>query len=197
MSKLDIDNVKLTKYHLIVEEVFDESVFGMVAPSTKIKGIKVIGTSHLQVMRRVYTIVIGQDIYFKGRKLQGSPGARELFSEFVEPGTQLTSKSNGHVSLLHSYLGKKNIFTAKAMEHYKKSVTLNFLRLFGEDPCPTRTLYGNPAATFIQKTGEQPIAAAYYNGYTARLELLHYFDRRTLADNFMKRFSEASATAVG
>lgn len=40
MSGLAIDNVKLTNYHLIVEEVFDESVFGMVAPSFKIKGVK-------------------------------------------------------------------------------------------------------------------------------------------------------------
>lgn len=197
MSGLDIDNVKLTNYHLIVEEVFDESVFGMVAPSFKIKGVKGIGTSHLQVMRSVYTLAIGEDVYFKGSKLQGSPGVRELLSEFFESGTQLTTRPNGRTTVMHRYLGKKNIFTAKALEHYKTSVTLNFLRIYGEDPAPTRLLYGNPAVTFIQKTGERPMAAAYFNGNNNRLELLHYFDRRTLVDGFLKRFSEASAAAVG
>ncbi|WP_409994987.1 hypothetical protein [Rhizobium leguminosarum] len=41
------------------------------------------------------------------------------------------------------------------------------------------------------------MAAAYFNGNNNRLELLHYFDRRTLVDGFLKRFSEASAAAVG
>ncbi|MGK6316957.1 hypothetical protein [Neorhizobium sp. DT-125] len=192
-----IDKVKLTDYHLIVEEVFDESVFGMVAPSAKIKGVKVIGTSHLQVLRNVYTLTIGEDVYFKGRKLQGSPGVREFLSEFFESGTQLTTRPNGRTGVLHRYLGKKNIFTAKALEHYRASAALPFLRIYGEDPAPTRLLYGNPAVTFIQKTGERPIAAAYFNSATNRLELLHYFERHMLLDNFQKRFSEASAAAVG
>jgi len=197
MSSLEIDKVKLTEFNLIVEEIFDESIFGMVAPSAKIKGIKVIGTSHLQVMRNVYTLTMGEDVYFKGRKLQGSPGMREILSEFFEPGTQLTTRPNGHVGVLHRYLGKKNIFTAKALEHYKASATLPFLRIYGEDPAPTRLLYGNPAVTFLQKTGEHPIAAAYFNSATNRMELLHYFERRTLLDNFEKRFSQASAAATG
>lgn len=107
------------------------------------------------------------------------------------------SRPNGRTTVMHRYLGKKNIFTAKALEHYKASVTLNFLPIYGEDPAPTRLLYGNPAVTFIQKTGERPMAAAYFNGNNNRLELLHYFDRRTLVDGFLKRFSEASAAAVG
>ncbi|RWX81490.1 hypothetical protein EPK99_04155 [Neorhizobium lilium] len=197
MSAPDIENVKLTNYNLIIEEVFDESVFGMVAPSTKIKGIKVIGTSHLQVLRSIYTLTIGQDVYFKGRKLQGSPGVREMLSEIFEPGTQLTTRSNGKHGVLHRYLGKKNIFTAKALEHYRASATLPFLRMYGEDPAPTRLLYGNPAVTFLQKTGQRPIAAAYFNSATNRLELLHYFERRTLIDNFQKHFLEASDAAVG
>ncbi|HLP70235.1 MAG TPA: hypothetical protein VK181_22225 [Rhizobium sp.] len=192
-----IDKVKLTDHHLIVEEVFDESVFGMIAPSKKIKGVKIIGTGHLQVLRNVYTLTTGEDVYFKGRKLQGSPGVRELLSEFFEPGTQLTTRPNGRAGVLHRYLGKKNIFTAKALEYYKASATLPFLRMYGEDPAPTRLFYGNPAVTFIQKTGGRPIAAAYFNSATNRLELLHYFERHTLVDNFVRRFSEASAAAVG
>ena len=192
-----IDKVKLTNYNLIVEEVFDESIFGMVAPSTKIKGIKVIATSHLQVMRSIYTLTVGEDVYFKGRKLQGSPGAREMISEFFESGTQLTTRPNGKTGVLHRYLGKKNIFTAKALEHYRASATLPFMKVYGDDPAPTRLLHGNPAVTFLQKTGQRPIAAAYFDSSSNRLEILHYFERHTLFDNFQKRFLHASAAAVG
>ncbi|TDK39687.1 hypothetical protein E2F50_06175 [Rhizobium deserti] len=197
MSNPDIGKIALTDYNLIIEEVFDESIFGMVAPSQKIGGVKVIGTSHLQVIRRVYTLTTGEDVYFKGRKIQGMPGAREFLSEFLEPGKQITTKPNGKVGVLNRYVGKKNIFSAKALEHYKKSVTLPFLRIYGEDPAPTRLLHGNPAVTFLQKTGERPIAAAYFNSRTNRLDFLHYFDRRTLLDNFAKRFSQASLAATG
>lgn len=197
MSNADIDKVTLTDYNLIIEEVFDESVFGMIAPSKKVKGVKIVGTSHLQVMRRVYTLTTGENVYFKGRMIQGMPGAREWFSELVEPGKQITTRPNGKVGLLNRYVGKKNIFTAKALEHYKKTITLPFMRIFGEDPAPTRLLHGNPAVTFQQKSDENPIAAAYFNSRTNRLEPIHYFERATLLDNFVKRFSEASLAATG
>ncbi|TWF50072.1 hypothetical protein [Neorhizobium alkalisoli] len=196
MSNLDIDKVALTDYNLIIEEIFDESTFGMVAPSKKVGGVKIIGTSHRQVFRRVYTITTGEDVYFKGRKIKGMPGAREWLSELLEPGKQITTKPNGHVGVLNRYVGKKNIFTAKALETYKKSVTLPFLRIYGEDPAPTRLLYGNPAVTFLQKGDEHPIAAAYFNTRTNRLDLIHYFERHTLLDNFVKRFSQPSLAAA-
>eukprot|EP00913_Durusdinium_trenchii_P010529 g9873.t1 len=191
MSNADIGKVALTDYNLIVEEVFDESVFGMVAPSQKIGGLKVVGTSHLQVIRRIFTLTMGEDVYFKGRKIQGMPGAGEWLSELLEPGRQITTRANGKTGILNRYVGKKNIFSAKALEHYKKSVTLPFLRIYGEDPAPTRLLYGNPAVTFLQKTGERPVAAAYFNSRTNRLDLLHHFDRRTVLDNFAKHFAQA------
>ncbi|MGA1805085.1 hypothetical protein [Rhizobium sp. HT1-10] len=197
MSNPDIDKVALTDYNLIVEEVFDESVFGMIAPSTKIGGIKVIGTSHLQVIRRVFTITTGEDVYFKGRRIQGTPGASEWLSELIEAGKQITTRPNGKVGVLNRYFGKKNIFTAKALEHYRKSVTLPFMRILGEDPAPTRLLYGNPAVTFLQKKDERPMAAAYFNVRTNRLDLLHYFERHTLVDNFVRNFSQASLAATG
>jgi hypothetical protein len=143
MSNPDIDKVALTDYNLIIEEIFDESIFSMVAPSKKIGGVKVIGSSHLQVIRRVYTLTTGEDAYFKGRKIRGMPDASEWLSELLEPGKQVTTKPNGKVGMLNRYVGKKSIFTAKALEHYKKSVTLPFLRIYGEDPAPTRLLYGN------------------------------------------------------
>ncbi|WFR98754.1 hypothetical protein [Rhizobium tumorigenes] len=197
MGNPDIDKVALTDYNLIVEEVFDESIFGMVAPNKKIGGIKLVGTSHLQVVRRVFTITAGEDVYFKGRRIQGSPGASEWLSEFIKPGKQITTRPNGKVGVLNRYVGKKSIFTAKALEHYKKSLTLPFMRILGEDPAPTRLLYGNPAVTFLEKKDENPIAAAYFNTRTNRLDLLHYFERHTLVDNFVRHFSQGSLAATG
>ena len=130
-------------------------------------------------------------------QIHGMPDASEWLSELLEPGKQITTKPNGKVGMLNRYVGKKSIFTAKALEHYKKSVTLPFLRIYGEDPAPTRLLYGNPAVTFLQKTGEPPTAAAYFNSRTNRLDVLHYFDRRTLLDNFAKQFSQTSLAATG
>lgn len=196
MSFPGIDKVALTDYNLIIEEIFDESSFGLVAPSRKVGGIKVLGTSHRQVFRRVYTITTGENVYFKGHKMQAMPGAKEWLSELLEPGRQITTKANGKVGLLNRYVGKKNIFTAKAVEQYKKTVTLPFFRIYGEDPAPTRFLYGNPAVTFLQKGDEHPIAAAYFDSRTNRLDLLHYFERHTLLDSFVKRFSEPSLAAA-
>lgn len=190
MGTLPIDKVSLTPQHLIVEYVSTESVFGMVAPSIKARGIKMVGTNHIQVMRYVYTLVRVEDVYFKGRKLQGMPGFREMLSEWIEPGQQVTSVANGKLSIMHRYTGKKNIIRAALAEKFDKTVSLNFLRLFGEDPAPRRVLYGNPAVPFIKKGDENPMAAAYFNSETNRLEILHQFDRRTLLENFQRRFSQ-------
>lgn len=197
MSNPDIDKVKLTDYHLIIEEVFDESVFGMISPTQKIKGIKVITSSHLQVVRRVYTLTTGEDVYFKGNRIKGMPGAREFLSEFLEPGKQITTRPNGKIGVLNRYVGKKNIFTGEVVQKYAKSLTLPFLRMYGEDPAPTRLLHGNPAVTFLQKTGENPIAAAYFNSRTSRLELQHHFERHTLLDNFKARFASETLAPTG
>ena len=193
MGALPIDKVSLTPQHLIVEYVSDESIFGMIAPSMKVRGIKAVGTRHLQVMRYVYTLVQVEDVYFKGRKLQGMPGFRELLSEWIEPGTQITSEPNGKLSIMHRYTGKKNIFSAKALEKYSQSISLNYLTLFGEDPAPRRILYGNPAVTFIKRGDENLMAAAYFNSQTGRFEPLHQFDRRTLLENFQRRFANEYA----
>lgn len=197
MRTSDIDKVALTDYHLIIEEVSDESVFGMISPTQKVKGVKVLTSAHLQVVRRVYTLTIGEDVYFKGQKIQGMPGARELLSEFLEPGKQITTRPNGKVGILNRYVGKKNIFTGSAMQKYTGSVTIPFLRQYGEDPAPTRLLHGNPAVTFLQKGEENPMAAAYFNSRTNKLELLHYFERHKLLDDFKARFAGESLAATG
>lgn len=197
MSTSDIDKVALTDYNLIIEEVSDESVFGMISPTQKIKGIKVVTTSHLQVVRRVYTLTIGEDVYFKGQKIQGMPGARELLSEFLEPGKQITTRPNGKIGILNRYVGKKNILSGSVLQKYSGSVTVPFLRQYGEDPAPTRLLHGNPSVTFLQRGEENPMAAAYYNSRTGKLELLHHFERHKLLDDFKARFADASLAATG
>ncbi|MGF9564607.1 hypothetical protein [Neorhizobium sp. JUb45] len=193
----DIDKVALTDYNLIIEEVSDESIFGMISPTQKIKGVKVLTSAHLQVVRRVYTLTVGEDVYFKGNKIQGMPGARELLSEFLEPGKQITTRPNGKIGILNRYVGKKNIFTGSVAQKYKGSVTIPFLRQYGEDPAPTRLLHGNPAVTFLQKGEENPMAAAYYNTRTHKLELLHYFERHKLLDNFKAHFADATLAPTG
>lgn len=194
MSSLPIDKVSLTSQHLIVEYTSTESIFGMVSPSYKIKGVKVVGTSHFQVMRYVYTIAQVEDIYFEGVKLQHMPGFRELLTEWIKPGQQLVSVPNGKTSIVHVYTGKKNIMNVSAIEKYKLSVPLGFIDIIGHDPAPTKMLYGNPAARFIQNGGEgRPMAAAYYNSASGRLEMLQQFDRNTLLENFQRRFAKAMA----
>ncbi|TXI02177.1 MAG: hypothetical protein E6Q76_15935 [Rhizobium sp.] len=193
MSGLPIDKVSLTHQHLIVEYTSTESIFGMVAPSYKIKGVKVVGTSHFQVMRYVYTIALVEDVYFEGKKLQEMPGFRELLTEWIKPGQQIVSVPNGKTSIVHAYTGKKNIIQATALEHYKAVVPLNFLDIFGNDPAPDKVLYGNPAVPFIQQGDEKPMAAAYYNSQSKRFEILHQFDRLTLLQNFQRRFSQATS----
>lgn len=193
MSGLPIDKVSLTSQHLIVEYTSTESIMGMVAPSYKIKGVKVVGTSHFQVMRYVYTIALVEDVYFEGKKLQEMPGFRELVTEWIKPGQQIVSVPNGKTSIVHVYTGKKNILQATALEHYKVSVPLNFLDIFGHDPAPGKVLYGNPAVPFIQQGDDKPMAAAYYNSQSKRFEILHQFDRLTLLQNFQRRFSQATA----
>lgn len=193
MSGLPIDKVSLTPQHLIVEYTSTESIMGMVAPSYKIKGVKVVGTSHFQVMRYVYTIGLVEDVYFEGKKLQEMPGFRELVTEWIKPGEQIVSVPNGKASIVHVYTGKKNILQATALEHYKVSVPLNFLDIFGNDPAPDKVLYGNPAVPFIQQGDDRPMAAAYYNSQSKRLEILHQFDRLTLLQNFQRRFAQATS----
>jgi hypothetical protein len=193
VSGLPIDKVSLTSQHLIVEYTSTESIFGMVAPSYKIKGIKVVGTSHLQVMRYVYTIAQVEDVYFEGKKLQEMPGFRELLTEWIKPGQQLVSVPNGKTSIVHAYTGKKNIFQATALESYKATVPLAFLDIIGRDPAAGKILYGNPAVPFIQQGDDKPMAAAYYNSASKRFEILHQFDRHTLLPNFQRRFSQAMA----
>jgi hypothetical protein len=195
VSGLPIDKVSLTPQHLIVEYTSTESIFGMVAPSYKIKGVKVVGTSHFQVMRYVYTLALVEDVYFDGKKLQEMPGFRQLLTEWIQPGQHIVSVPNGKTSIVHAYTGKKNIIQATALEHYKASVPLAFLNIFGNDPAPDKVLYGNPAVPFIQQGDDKPMAAAYYNSQSKRFEILQQFDRLTLLQNFQRRFSQAmSAT---
>lgn len=193
MSGLPIDKVSLTSQHLIVEYTSSESIIGMVAPSLKVKGIKVVGTSHFQVMRYVYTIAQVEDVYFEGKKLQEMPGFRELLTEWIMPGQQLVSVPNGKTSIVHVYTGKKNIINVAALETYKLAVPLGFLDIIGKDPAPDRVLYGNPAVPFIQQGKDKPMAAAYYNSATKRFEVLHQFEKSTLLANFQRRFAQAMA----
>lgn len=196
MSVPDIEKVSLTPQHLIFEYVSDESLLGMIAPTVKVRGLKVIRTSHIQVMRYVYTIVAVEDVYFKGRKLPGMPGLREWITEWIQPGQQIVSVPTGKKSVLLRYTGKKNIFQASAVEKIDKSVAMRFIGIYGEDPAPGRVLYGNPSVPFIKK-GEEPLmAAAYYNSDTKRLEILHQFDRRTLLENFLRRFAQQESQAA-
>lgn len=195
MSGLPIDKVSLTPQHLIVEYVSTESIFGMVSPSYKIKGVKLVGTGHIQVMRYVYTIAQVEDVYFEGKKLREMPGFRELLTEWIKPGEQIVSVPNGKISIVHAYTGKKNILNATALEHYKMTVPLAFLDIIGKDPAPNKILYGNPAVPFIQQGDDNPMAAAYYNSQSGRFEILRQFDKLTLLQNFQRRFSQAmSAT---
>jgi hypothetical protein len=195
VSGLPIDKVSLTPQHLIVEYVSTESIFGMVSPSYKIKGVKLVGTGHIQVMRYVYTIAQVEDVYFEGKKLREMPGFRELLTEWIKPGEQIVSVPNGKISIVHAYTGKKNILNATALEHYKMTVPLAFLDIIGKDPAPNKILYGNPAVPFIQQGDDNPMAAAYYNSQSGRFEILRQFDKLTLLQNFQRRFSQAmSAT---
>ncbi len=193
MSAEDIDKVSLTPQHLIVEYTSTESVLGMVAPSYKIGGVKVVGVKQLQVMRYVYTIGLVEDVYFDGVKLQHMPGFRELLTEWIQPGKHLISVPNGKTVIVHAYTGKKNIFQATAVEHYKLNVPLRFIDMIGDDPAPDRVLYGNPAVPFIQQGDDPPTAAAYYNSASKRFEILRDFDRRTLLENFQRRFARQLA----
>ena len=193
MSTPAIDKISLTSQHLIVEYTSTESIFGMVAPSYKIKGVKVVGTSHLQVMRYVYTIARVEDVYFEGVKLQHMPGFRELVTEWIKPGQQIVSVPNGKTSIAHVYTGKKNIAQISAVEKYKATVPMGFLDIIGKDPAPNKILYGNPAVPFIQQGDDKPMAAAYYNSATNQLEILRQFDKHSLLQNFQRRFSKAMA----
>lgn len=194
MSSLPIDKISLTSQHLIVEYTSTESIFPMVAPSYKIKGVKVASTSHFQIMRYVYTIAQVEDVYFKGVKLQHMPGFRELVTEWIEPGQQIVSVPNGKTSIAHVYTGKKNILNASLLEKYKLAVPLGFIDIIGTDPAPNKRLYGNPAVPFISQGGEdRPMAAAYYNSKSGRFEILQQFDRNMLLQNFQRRFGQAMA----
>lgn len=194
MSAPAVDKISLTSQPLIVEYSSVESIFGMVAPSAKVKGVKLLGSNHIQVMRYVYTLAQVEDVYFEGVKLQNMPGFRELATEWIKPGQQIVSVPNGKTTIAHVYTGKKNILRAVAIEKYKLNVPMGFIDMIGKDPAPNKVLYGNPAVPFIQQGDERPFAAAYYNSTSGRFEILRQFDKHTLLQNFQRRFSQAKAS---
>lgn len=195
MSDPDIAKASLTPQHLLMEFTSTESLANSVIPSVKFGKVNVGTVKHLQVFRFVYTLVVMEDVYFEGRKLPAMPGIRELVSEWIKPGKQIVSVPNGKVATTLAYNGKKNIFQAAVMQHKVKSVPLPFLDIYGEDPAPERMLYGNPAVPFVQRGEDHPIAAAYYNSASKRFELIQSPDRRTLLENFMRRFGHQTAMA--
>ncbi|QEN90078.1 hypothetical protein FZC33_28895 [Labrys sp. KNU-23] len=185
-----IRKVSLTPQHLIVEEKYTSSpLFDMVAPSQKVKGIKVAGVKHVHGLRRVVTLARVEDVYFKGRKLPGMPGARELFEEWITPGQQLTTRATGELTLSLTYVGKYNAFNANLFGSTAKKIPLGFIDYWGEDPAPGVILQTNAAVPFVQYGDENLIAAAYYNTKTKRLEILRQFNVKTLADDFIRRFA--------
>lgn len=180
--------VNKTAQHLIFEYVTDESIYSNVAPDIKAKKITVVTTDHQQVMRFVYTLVNVEDMYFKGRKLPAMPGIGEYISEWIQPGKQITSVPNGQQAILHEYTGKKSIFSGKFFGSSGK-IGLPFIRLVGEDPVPWRVLFGDPSITFIKKGDNDLMAAAYYNRISNKFEVLRDFDKTTMLERFMSRFS--------
>ena len=185
-----IRKVSLTPQHLIVEEKYSSSpLFDMVAPSQKVKGIKVVGTKHKHGLRHVITLAKVEDVYFKGRKLPGMPGARELFEEWITPGQQITTRPTGELTPTLAYVGKYNTFSATFLGSAEKKLSLGFIDYYGEDPAPSVILHTNATVPFIQYGDENLIAAAYYNTKTRRLEILRQFNLKTLADDFIRRFA--------
>ncbi|WP_448953471.1 hypothetical protein [Labrys neptuniae] len=186
----NVKKVALTPQHLIVEEMFTEdSIFAMKAPSLKIKGFSVLRSSHNQLMRRVLTIAQVEDVYFKGKKLDGMPGGLELLQEWLLPGQQLTTKKTGEVTLDMTYVGKNNIFKGTALGATSRSISLGFIDYIGTDPAKNHILYGNSAVPFIKFGEANALAAAYYNSKTGAFEVLRQFNPETLTDDFLRRFA--------
>ncbi len=99
------------------------------------------------------------------------------------------------MSVTTSYMGKKNIFEAQSGRRTLASMQFPFLKMFGEDPAPTRILCDNPAVPFVQRGSGPLTGAAYYNSASRRFEIIPSPDRRTLLQNFTRRFARETAMA--
>jgi len=196
MAQTDPTPVRRTAQHLIVETTSTESVAGSVIPSISVKGVTIGSLGHLQIMRYVYTLVEAQEVSFQGRPLSAMPGIREAVVEWLTPGQQIVSRPTGRYSVLHAYTGKKNIFQAQLLQKEIKALPLGYLDLFGEDPAAGVRLYGRADVPFVTRGSANPIAAAFFDARTRRLQIVQNPDPKTLMARFAAR-APRGAVAVG
>ena len=76
------------------------------------------------------------------------------------------------------------------------SLPLGYLDLFGDDPAEGVRLYGRADVPFVTRGSANPIAAAYYNSETRRLQIIQNPDPKTLMSRFAAR-APRGAVPVG
>jgi hypothetical protein len=97
---------------------------------------------------------------------------------------------------MHAYTGKKNIFQPQIMQKEIGSLPLGYLDLIGEDPAAGVRLYGRADVPFVTRGKANPIAAAFFNSDTKRLQIIQNPDPKTLMTRFAAR-APRGAVAVG
>jgi hypothetical protein len=140
-----------------------------------------VGPSMLQLYRRVIQTCDEQDMFFKGKRINGMPSTWQYIQEFLKPGKQITTRPTGVKEFVLAYAGFKNLLTplpkigglvpASWTKEYDLG-TPPVAFVYGTDPIPQVQLYGNPQAQFVMSGGKAPpIAVGLYHKGRNLLEL--------------------------
>lgn len=141
----------------------------------------VLGPSLHQVFRRVLQVCAEQDLYFNGRRVEGTPTTWQYIQELLLPGEQFTTRPTGQRQFVLVYAGFRNI--VRPLPRVGNLLPESWTRqydlgtppspfVYGTDPIPTVQLYGNDRAEFVMPGGQPPpTALGIYHSSAGRLEL--------------------------
>lgn len=155
-----------------------------------------IGPGHYQLFRRVIQVCDIQDIFFDGKRIFSTPGTWQYIQEFLRPGKQITRQPTGERQFVTVYAGFKNLLKPLPKignllpDSWTKQYDLGTPPspfIYGRDPIPTVSLYGNPCAEFVMIGGTPPpVAVGVYNQTRNQLKLPAAVDRQRVINRLLQ-----------
>lgn len=155
-----------------------------------------LGPQLRKVQRRVLQVCEVEEIFYRGKRIQGMPGIFQYIDEFLHPGKRISTRPTGKKEFLLAYAGMRNLFTPqpgmsnllpKALtKEYDLGVPLSPF-VFGSDPIPNQQLFGNKSIDFALPGGQgSPTAVAIYDAKTGILKAPMIAERQQAIQNLLK-----------
>lgn len=155
-----------------------------------------IGPGQYQLFRRVIQVCDIEDMFFDGKRIFGTPSTWQYIQEFLRPGKQITKHPTGEKQFVLVYAGFKNILTPLPKignllpESWTKKYDLGTPPspfIYGRDPIPAVSLYGNPRTEFVMIGGTPPpVAVGVYNQTRNQLTLPTASDRQRAINSLLQ-----------